>query len=143
QATLSGSPKGETESLALLAPTPGGQPRDGFRLARLFICQHAPSVESRAQFARLEQMVRRLRPDAQRTLRRREGLVDDDAARRDGALQRGEQIALQVARDDDEIEPCRWQRMLREVGAPAVHADARAGRRGGRRARRRALRSAE
>ena len=70
-------------------------------------------------------MLGRCRANPERSLRGRERLVQHDAAGHDSALQPGKQIALQITRDDDEIEVRGGERMLREIGAPAAQAHAR------------------
>ena len=64
------------------------------------------------------------RADAVRALRDRERLVDHHAAANERVAERRKQIALQVPRDDDEVEPAARQRMLRQVRAPRAERDA-------------------
>ena len=54
----------------------------------------------------------------------RERLVEQHAARRQRADEGGKQVTLQVAHDHDKREMLEWQRMPRQVGAPAANNEA-------------------
>jgi len=64
-------------------------------------------------------MSRRRRPGAQLALRNREGFVDDAAAVAKRRCDRRKQIALQISRDDHDVEYSSRKRRHGEIGAPA------------------------
>jgi len=63
-------------------------------------------------------VVRRGRPPAQGALCLGERLVQQQTAWHQGRVERREEIALQVSRDDDELEALAWKREAGEIGAP-------------------------
>ena len=106
-------------TLPWLTP-PRRDARDRFRLSDLLVEQHVERVEAAGQFAWFQQMIGRGRSGAERALCGRERFVEHDTARHNRGLHCRKQIALQVSRDDDDVEPRLRQRVPRQVGAPRV-----------------------
>jgi hypothetical protein len=65
-------------------------------------------------------VIRRGRTPPSRELRLGEGFVDQESAGRERRREVREQIALQVARHDDQLESAAGQRRSRQVGTPGT-----------------------
>src|SRR5439155_16978122 len=101
---------------------------EGFWRRHLFTKHDVEITEALAQLAGLQQVIRRRRARAERALIDREGLVNDNAVRRESLAYRRKQIALQIPGDDDELKRLTRQGRLSEVGAPATDGKAVCGR---------------
>jgi hypothetical protein len=66
-------------------------------------------------------MIRRLRSAPAAFLKLCEGFVEQESTGRDGVDERGTQVALQVSRDDDQLERIGWERGLRQIPAPGAN----------------------
>src|SRR5437764_9493325 len=108
-------------------------PRDCFGRRNFLVKQNLETIERASELSRLEQMLRRSRPPAERPLCRRERLVEHNAALPESGSQCGKEISLKVPRDHYQIEPRGRQRMPLEICTPRanVQSDSVGGVRGG------------
>ena len=130
-------PREAYDALVRLRDDPG----DGLGCLDFLVEQHVEAREPAGELARLQQVIGRRRPASVPPLIHGEGFVHNHTARRlHGLSNRWKQIALQVARDEHDIERPGRQSPRGQIGAPSTD-DQTLGTRAGRRFAHRASRT--